>query len=677
MARSCAVLLVLVSLAGCKTTEKRDDPVVRKLDVEGSKQVSDKELKKKILTTQTGWIPFVSKPQYFDPDVWRTDLRRIERYYRERGYYQAKVVSEEVTPVKNGVALKVRVEEGEPTRIGRVDVDGLDGLPEEHRRAVMDDFPLTQGEVFVETEWEGLKERILGTLRERGYAAADVEGIVQVDLNTRRADVVLHLKPGPRYRFGEVTVKQRPNARVESWRILEQAQASVHPGDWYQSSILGEAQGRVFSMGVFGAAKVRTGQPDPQSGTVPVEVDVQESPFHAIRAGFGLGIDQARNEARGVGQYADRDFGGGLRRLSVNGRAGWAFLPNAYSSVFAEVGAKNGPIADITAELTQPRLGQRDLSADLRLELQRGIEPAYSFFGGRAKVGLVWKPHPSVAIYPSYNLELYRLDEGEVSLGGTAPVLLFNCPTHCVLSYLEQRVEWDRRDDRQEPTRGYYLSLALQEGGGPLGGSFRYLRVQPEARYFVTILDEKLTLAAKVKLGALYPAGGEALDSPIVARFFSGGGNSMRGFGSRRLSPMAVVEAPRPKGEINAALIPVGGNGLFESSFEARYAVTGELVVAAFVDAGFVSPESLRASSFRDTLFAVGTGIRYRTPVGPIRLDLAYRPDVGPPLPIYQPSGTTLTYQTQTGCFGIGGGAPTAGSPEGPCSLHVSIGEAF
>jgi translocation and assembly module TamA len=663
-----------LALAACATGPKRDLPQVHSVRIQGAKQVSEGDVKERILTTEKSWIPF-SRRQYFDEDAWRTDLRRIEKYYRARGFYQARVVGEEVK--KRGakeVDVVASVEEGEPTRIGAVDVRGLDDLPEDDRRRLLREVKLAPGQVFLVERWDGLKETLLRTLQEAGYAAAKVEGEVQVGLDTRVADVVVDVDHGPRYRFGEVSVRERtPPARVEPWRVAEQAEADARPGDWYSLQALSLAEARVFKMGVFGAVKVRPGDPDPASLTVPLQVDAQESRFHTVAVGGGVGFDQTRQEARATASYVDRDFLGGLRKLSVDGRLGYAWIPTFYASDAA--GAQSGVVGGLTAELEQPRFFFRDLRGQVRLGVERGLEPAYAYYGGRARLALVYTPTTRLTFTPSYNLEFYRLQAGAALLGGSAPALLFGCPENCVLSYAEQRIEWDARDDRQEPRHGGYLALSLQEGGGILGGSFGYLRAVPEARAYASFLDgDRLTLAGRVRFGTLLAGNGDDTSSPIVARFYSGG-NDMRGFNSRRLAPQVVVPV---RGSTTAGYtVPVGGNGLFETSLEARYALTRSLVVATFLDTGLVSRERLTASSFDGLYLGAGAGLRYLTPVGPIRLDFGFRPDIGPPLPVTQAPGSTLSFPRRSGCFGLGSSGPSAGAPEGPCVLHISVGEAF
>src|SRR5205823_12056954 len=185
-------------------------PVIKKLSIEGAKQLKAKELEKRILTEQTGKIPLLSKKQHFDPNVWRSDLRRVERYYRERGYYQARVTGDEVKPVGNdAVALTIKVDEGEATRVALLDISGLDALPKDQHDQLLGDIPVKQGDVFIEDKWEGLKAELEHHLKELGYAEADVEGQAQVDLEARRAEVHVQIDPGVRYKFGEVRVTSR------------------------------------------------------------------------------------------------------------------------------------------------------------------------------------------------------------------------------------------------------------------------------------------------------------------------------------------------------------------------------------------------------------------------------------------------------------------------------------
>jgi translocation and assembly module TamA len=650
---------------------------VHSLRIEGAKKVKAGEIKKHILTTENSWVPF-SRRQYFDEDAWRTDLRRIEKFYRAQGFYQARVTGAEVRPRgRREVDVVATVEEGNPTRIGSVDLQGLDDLPEKDRKALLDEVELKVGQVFIVERWQGLKQKLLRILQEQGHAAAAVQGEVKVGLDSQQADVTVSVDHGPRYRFGALSVKEHTPSRVAPWRITEQAAAEATPGDWYSLKAQSAAETRVFRMGVFGAVKIRPGEPDPGRLTVPLQVDAQESRFHTLGFGGGVAVDQTRQEVRATSSYVDRDFLGRLRKLTLNATAGYAWIPTFYATTAS--GAQHGVVGSLHAELEQPRLFFRDVKLDTRLTLERGIEPAYRYYGSIAKVGVVYTPTNHLTITPSYNLEYYRLEAGAAQLTGSAPALLFGCPRDCVLSYAEELIEWDARDDRQEPHRGHYLALSLQQGGGILGGSFGYFRVIPEARGYVSFLEgDELTFAARLKVGTLIPTHGNDTSSPIVSRFYSGG-NDMRGFNSRRLSPQLVV--PRPGSTTSGYSVPIGGNGLFELSFEARYSVTGALILAAFVDTGFVTRERLQLTDFpyfRDNLLlAFGGGARYRTPLGPIRLDFGYRPNIGPPLQVAESDGTSLNVPTRSSCFGLGKGGPRAGAPEGPCVLHISIGEAF
>jgi len=220
-------------------------------------------------------------------------------------------------------------------------------------------------------------------------------------------------------------------------------------------------------------------------------------------------------------------------------------------------------------------------------------------------------------------------------------------------------------------------------------------------------------------VGRLFPfsTDGREAQSPIVTRFYSGG-DLMRGFSSRRLSPMiAQVECTPTEGLPNSDpecenkaneptkvdYLPIGGEGLFEATLEARYRITPSVIVAAFYDLGRIQTQQAPltqvqldpvtgvssvvplSSVFNDrdvVQHAIGVGFRYLTLVGPIRLDLAYRPPFGGgALRVFTSPGLEGLVQeaSDTSCFGLFGrkGTTYPGAPEGRCSFHLSIGEAF
>lgn len=674
--------LALCALAlGCARGAKPDQPIVGKLTIAGAKAVSPKELKRKIATSEKSWLPF-TKETYFDRNVWRSDLLRLERYYQGRGYFQAKVIEQEVIPAgEDRVDLRVRVEEGEPTVLESLSIEGLEELEPKHRERLLTANGLSAGGIFVEAHWDALLKKLRSELVELGYVEAKVEPDAVVDLATKKARAKIRVTPNTRYRFGEVQVRAPPGGRVESWRIAEQTREAIEDERWYSESARAEAQARVFRMGVFGAAHVEPGTPSPEAGTVPLVVDVQEARFHSLRAGFGLSFEPARDDLHVNAQYVHRDFLGKLRRLQLQAEVGWAFIPGVLTVLGARSGAfQSEPVALLSADLEQPRFFHPNFRGNLRLEAEKGVEEGYSYYGGRGRVGIVWQPVTRFTLFPTYNAQLFHLTSGRVQ-AGDLPSITFGCEEDCLLSFFEQVVTFDHRDDPLVPREGFFFGVSLQEGGGPLGGTFTFLRVVPEARGYLSLLeDQRLTLSARMRVGSLIPAKGEDSASPIVTRFYSGG-NAMRGFGTRRLAPQQLVESVHDS-DYTGAPVPIGGNGLFEASMEARYQLNDTFGVATFVDSGFVTVQqlSLSPSYFADNLMvAVGLGVRYRTPVGPLRVDFAYRlPRPGRPLTVFPAEGEPLTFDPAQGCFGLGAGDPSAaGAPESPCAIHLTIGEAY
>ena len=658
MVRSAAVLALASALltGGClRARGTPEEPVVVGLEFDGARSVDEDDLRSKLATQASGRFAW-DDAWRLDPDALAVDRRRVLAYYRERGFYEARVDDVAQVPAGRGrVKIVMRVVEGRPVRVSKLTVNGLDAAPE--ARARLGRLPLQEGAVFAEGEYDATRAAIAGALSATGYATAAVTQRAVVLPDVAHAEVTYEVVPGPRWKFGPIFIAG--TAVLPRDRIREQVLGALRPGEWFDEARLARAQARVFDLGVFGGVRVTRGQPDLARGTIPVVVAVREAPFRTLRFGPGLGFSAIRWDAHALAGWQHRNFLGDLRRLATEARLGYAWLPNPLAAT------KEGSIGLAAVEFSQPGAFTRWVDASARLEVEKGIEQAYDFYSERLRLGLPLRIRSRWTLVPSYNLEVYQLSSYGVQFDPGAPTggpALENCRgSVCLLSYLEQRIAWDGRDDPVNTRRGLYVGFSLQEGMNVGTYGYRYLRLLPELRAFWPI-GASAVLAFRTRVGALVPLG-EPGDPPIVARFNAGGPLSMRGYYTRRLSKMV-----RQGDE----WVPVGGNGLADGTIELRFDVAGPIGAALFLDAGNVADASAVPSAWQTALdptllqWAAGAGLRYRTPFGPVRLDVGVRlpdrlstsPEAFPAVPFTRwPDGTPHR--------------------EPIVAVHLSLGEAF
>jgi outer membrane protein assembly factor BamA len=179
-----------------------------------------------------------------------------------------------------------------------------------------------------------------------------------------------------------------------------------------------------------------------------------------------------------------------------------------------------------------------------------------------------------------------------------------------------QAVTFDWRDNPLDTRNGVYAELHLQEGGGVAGGEFDYVKVSPDLRGYVGLGDH-VVVAARARVGLGFGFGHVV---PISERFFAGGPNSQRGFAQQHLSPVVTGA--------DGHTATIGGEGLIESSLEGRvdlFRVRGVWIQGVgFLDGADVTERRGQLDA-RNLHWALGTGLRVKTPVGPVRFDIAWR----------------------------------------------------
>ncbi len=647
--RRAAILAALLA-AGClRARGTADEPVITGIDLQGVQAVDPDELRDALATQASSPLPWTPASR-LDPDALAIDRQRILAFYRAHGRYAAAVDAVEILPDGEGRArIVVRIREGPPVRVSQLSIVGLEGAPE--ARARLGKLSLAPGDVFTDAAYDAARAELAAALHGNGYPDALVTQEAHVYPDAGTVEVRYTVVPGARYRFGRIQV--RGVGAETGARIEDQAAIEIRPGEPVDDRAVARAKARIFNLGVFSGVRVTLGALDPETGTVPVLVAVREAPFRTFRVGPGIGFETLRWEAQGLASWSDRNFFGDLRKLEIDLRAGYAWLPDPLSPI------QEGPVGLLAVEFTQPAAITREIDLTLRAEAERSLEPGYGYWAERFRVGAPLRLASRWTVAPSYNLEFYQLENVNVA-SGLVPPQLQNCPGRlCLLSYLEQRVAWDGRDDPLNTRQGIYLSLAVQEGIRVAGIGYRYVSAQPEARFYLP-LGQRTVLAGGARVGAIVPIG-EKGPMPIVGLYTGGGPRSMRGYGIERLSPMVFQYGQ---------WIPTGGNGIFEGSLELRRALVGDLGGAVFVDAGDVSNASGRPTEWLGALdpsliqYAVGFGIRYRTPFGPFRADLGFRlpTDFRPGVPFYERFPK------------VPGGADHR---EPIVAFHVTLGEAY
>lgn len=715
------LLLVLVALglaSGCLHRARPDEqPLVGKVRVEGNEALSNDDITSRIALTNAGrrWLSPADPPP-FEAEAIRGDRRRIERLYASRGYHSARVLDVLAHEERGRVDLTFVVQEGSPTRVADLAIDGLDELPAEVRTSVLTRLPMSRGDVFEEPRLDSLKDLVRGRMRDAGYAEAKVEVRAVVDRGEATARVQVEATPGLRYRIGRVHVFGAQS--VSRARVSDAAE--LVSGELYTTRSLAEAQRKVYALGIFSLVQVDPGPFNRNEATIPVIITVTEAPFQTVESGVGAEVDPTRDVARVRAKYLHRNIARGLQRLTLTGALGYAFLPGVRAHLFPE--GRLGPqgvVGDIGAEFVQPQVGRSPVDLSLATDYAKDITQAFSFqrVGARMGFPIQFPRLRQVTLVPSFNWEYYfdmnvgpglgpgqtpgvpvRPDVGNSGCGSAVVGGQTQFDTDCHLFFTELRLNMDFRDDQLSARRGWFFSLATQYAGTPLS-QFNFLRISPELRGYAPA-GRSVTFASRVRYGILHQIG-EGRPPPGIARFFGGGATSVRSAAAQQLGPREFLVTdnrryPQSSNQpfLAAAPIPVGGDRLLEGSVEMRFRTGIEnLWLATFFDAGGITlgDDGLLPTRYH---YGPGLGIRYHTPIGPVRFDLAWRLSTRQPTPTqvrldlpegmqYRDPDSGEYYSTDAADYRIASTCSDSGAPSFYCfqerrlQFFITVGEAF
>ncbi|HSG46652.1 MAG TPA: BamA/TamA family outer membrane protein, partial [Longimicrobiales bacterium] len=612
-------------------------------------------------------------------------------YYWLRGYRDA-AVDTALVRHDGTVEVDFTVTEGEPVL---VDSLGFFGLEELNVPGVLSDLPLEVGDPLSAIRMEAVKDTLVSRLREVGYAHAAVFSGFFIPTGSRLADVTFDVDPGPLARFGPVRVEWLPGPDGEVDPELEEVtvrrMVPFREGGLYRFSQLVEGQRNLYNLEIIRTAQVQTVMDTLVLDTIiPIRIRVTEGDLHRVRAGAGWSTADCFNTEA---QWASRNFGGGARRLTVRGRVSNILAPQLSQSVLCRQ-AGEGEFAKLTGqasvELVQPFVfsPRNSLTTNVFVERQSFPEVFVREALG-ATLALTRNLGRQATLTLSYQPALTRLEAGEVFfcisflLCTDQDIDVFQSANW--LSPVGLTVALNRSNRLLNPTAGYSLVLGLEHASEATFSDFSYNRAVAEATGYVG-LGERTVLAARVRGGIVRPG---TFDLPVSAtrvshpqkRFYSGGASSVRGFGENRLGPRVLsvaverlLEVPQggtapaclpeqvfqsscdasPVDPSRLAVRPTGGDALVEANLELRFPLLGDdLQGTVFLDVGQVwarDQDRQLSVDFSDLEATPGVGVRYFSPIGPIRVDVGYRSQGAEDLPIL--TSTIRPYDPGTDLLG-------------------------
>jgi outer membrane protein insertion porin family len=610
--------------------------------------------------------------QPFSGTALDADLEAIKNFYRRRGFasvraeaaFERDAATADADPGQLQTVVRITIREGVQTTVGSVRIEGNDSLPEQELRPRLAVQP---GQPFVPQLIAGDRDQILLQYANRGYANATVDAEPGLSADGTRADVVYVVREGARTLVDHILIVGNVRTRADT---IER-ELTIKPGDPLGLEAVNETQRRLSLLGLFRRTRLTELRHGDET-TRDLVVTVEEAPVTTVDYGGGVEAGERVGDTETVARteldVAPRAFFGVTRRnLFGKNRSVTVFgrISPHFSGTSGRLTTTAGKLGfteyRLLGSFREPRVLDTAADASLTAVIEQQRRASFNFGRKSAIVEAAKRFTPNVSASASYQVQQTKLFDLRKEVAPSEQLLIDRLFPQLRLSSASSSIARDTRDDAVEPSGGGYLSangeLAARRIGSEVGFGKLFFSAQ---RFRVLPRTNRIVLAGNVRVGlatgfprdvprtdsdgsAILGPDGEPLfdrvkDLPASERFFAGG-DTMRGFALDQLGAPETIDKNG---------FPIGGNALLIMNVELRVPMRSGLGVVGFVDGGNVFARA-RDFSLAAVRTAAGFGVRYRSPIGPIRVDLGFK----------------LRRQA------------TAGGREGLTAIHISLGQAF
>lgn len=572
---------------------------IREIHLEGAQAFPASKLRGFMQTRQKSWLSLITSAGTLDNEVLKTDVERLTAFYYDNGHIDVKVDQPKIERREDGLHVTIKIDEGEVYRVGSVDVAG-DLLP--NMGGVRSRLALATGDVFRTSKLREDINTVTEVYGDAGYAFVNVNPDTAVEAVDRTVDVTYRVSRGPEVTIDRILIsgntKTRDKVLRRELRLMEQER--------FSGSALKRSQERLKRLGYFEDVNITTRKSEGPD-RLDLLIDVKEASTGSFSA--GAGIASGENYLFNV-RLSELNFRGRGQRVVLN----------------ADIGSIR---RNFSFDFTEPYLFDTDITAGVNLFNWRLLFRDFTRGGTGAAFRLLY-PLASLGIRPftGYAFEdlrlglEYRIESAEIrDVSAFAPAQIAAEEGSFLTSSITPRLFRDTRNHPFDPTGGSLQDVSLELAG--LGGDSRFYKLEARTRAYVPIWRSDLLGTFVYSFGANFGYGrgyGERRELPLFERYFPGGINTIRGF--RILSLGQRVPLFDQFGRLQSRT-SIGGSQQLILNNEIIFPLVESLGLrgVAFFDAGnaFLASEGIRWDDMR---LAAGGGIRWLSPVGPLRIEI-------------------------------------------------------
>ena len=561
-----------------------DVTAVRKIAFVGNQHFSEARLRDVLNTKESRWYRFLSTADTYDPDRISFDRELLRKFYLAQGYADFRVVSAvaELTPDRESFFVTFTVDEGERYRFGKVDIQSTlrDLKPEQVRGSVLTE----EGAWYDADQVDQSVQRMTDRIGALGFAFVDIRPRISRDRERKSIAVAYEVQEGPRVYVDRINI----NGNTRTLDKVVRREMRLAEGDAFNSAKMRRSRQRLRYLGFFDKADV-TNVPGESPDRTVVNVDVQERSTGEISFGFGFSSSD--------GPLADIR----LRERNLLGRGQDLMIG----------GMVSGKRQEIDFSFEEPYLFDTNVAAGLDLfKVNRNFQREASYdvdsYGGtvRARYEMSENLRHTVRVFArSETIQNVSSNASRFIREQVGTYRTYG-PGHDLV--------YDRRDDRFDPTDGYFIRLSQDLAG--FGGDSNWLRNRLSAGAYYPFAEDFIGSLTS-ESGFIYDMGEPVR---INQRFFVGGDN-FRGFRSAGIGPRDTSTGDSLGGKRYVV-------GTASLSFPVGIPREVGMRTFAFSDFGSLwdtdanGPSVVDENSIRAS---VGLGLSWRSPLGPIRLSVA------------------------------------------------------